>query len=123
VTACRCRINSSVGKRSETTQVRSEHWHIAPRFGFAYRYNDKTSIRGGYGIFTMTNQADNLNVLQLNSLASELDGAECLVQNIRQRLQAVKQRLARRIEDQHTPSHDQSLDRLLAAVPVTNLLQ
>ena len=48
----------------------NEHWHIAPRFGFAYRYNDKTSIRGGYGIFTMTNQADNLNVLQLNPPAA-----------------------------------------------------
>ncbi len=44
----------------------NEHWHIAPRFGFAYRYNDKTAIRGGYGIFTMTNQVDNTNVLQLN---------------------------------------------------------
>jgi len=40
--------------------------HIAPRFGFAWRYNDKTALRGGYGIFTMTNQVDNTNVLQLN---------------------------------------------------------
>jgi hypothetical protein len=44
----------------------NEHWHIAPRFGFAYRYSDKSTIRGGYGIFTHTNQVDNTNVLQLN---------------------------------------------------------
>ncbi|MBI3646437.1 MAG: TonB-dependent receptor [Acidobacteriales bacterium] len=48
----------------------NEHWHFAPRFGFAYRYNDKTTVRGGYGIFTMTNQMDNLNVLQLNPPAA-----------------------------------------------------
>jgi hypothetical protein len=44
----------------------NEHWHIAPRFGLAWRWNDKTTIRGGYGIFTATTQMDNMNVLQLN---------------------------------------------------------
>jgi hypothetical protein len=60
---------------------------------------------------------------QYQQLASELEGAECFVHNIRQRLQAVKQHLARRIEDQYSPSRDESLERLVAAVPVTDLLQ
>src|SRR5581483_8198820 len=28
--------------------------NVAPRFGFAYRFNDKTVIRGGYGVFFET---------------------------------------------------------------------
>lgn len=56
-------------------------------------------------------------------LACELEGAECFVHDIRQRLQTVKQQLARRIEDQHCPIHDRSLERLVVAVPVTDLVQ
>ncbi len=44
----------------------NEHWHIAPRAGFAYRLDQKTAIRGGYGIFTAENHFDNVNLLQLN---------------------------------------------------------
>jgi outer membrane receptor protein involved in Fe transport len=44
----------------------NEHWHIAPRFGFAYRLGDKSVLRGGYGIFTTAAHFDNINVLQLN---------------------------------------------------------
>jgi hypothetical protein len=44
----------------------NEHWHIAPRAGFAFRLNDKTVVRGGYGIFTAANHFDNINLLQLN---------------------------------------------------------
>ena len=44
----------------------NEYWHIAPRFGFAYRLRNSTVVRGGYGIFTTAAHFDNINVLQLN---------------------------------------------------------
>ena len=62
--------SSAATKGTVADMWENEHWHIAPRFGFAYRYNDKTAIRGGYGIYTMSNQFDNLNVLQLNPPAA-----------------------------------------------------
>jgi hypothetical protein len=43
----------------------NEHWHIAPRVGFAYRPLKDTVVRGGYGIFTMTNHFNNVLILQL----------------------------------------------------------
>jgi hypothetical protein len=57
---------SAEGKGEVVDLWENEHWHIAPRFGFAYRFNDRTAVRGGYGIFTATNQFDHVNVLQLN---------------------------------------------------------
>jgi hypothetical protein len=36
---------------SHRQQTPTEYTQIAPRFGFAYRVNDKTVVRGGYGIF------------------------------------------------------------------------
>ncbi len=48
----------------------NEHWHWAPRLGFAYRLNDRTVVRGGYGIFTAANQFDNMDVFQLNPPAA-----------------------------------------------------
>jgi hypothetical protein len=60
------RRTSAEGKGTVADMWINEHWHIAPRFGFAYRFNDRTTIRGGYGIFTATNQFDHVNVLQLN---------------------------------------------------------
>ncbi len=57
---------SAEGKGQVVDLWENEHWHIAPRFGFAYRINDRTAVRGGYGIFTATNQFDHVNVLQLN---------------------------------------------------------
>ncbi len=48
----------------------NEHWHWAPRIGFAYRLNDRTVVRGGYGIFTAANQFDNMDVFQLNPPAA-----------------------------------------------------
>jgi len=42
-------IFASKGAFSSTGNT---HWKdLAPRFGFAYRVNDKTVVRGGYGIF------------------------------------------------------------------------
>jgi len=57
---------SAAGKGQIVDLWENEHWHIAPRFGFAYRLTDRMAIRGGYGIFTATNQFDHVNVLQLN---------------------------------------------------------
>jgi len=48
----------------------NEHGHWAPRLGFAYRLNEKTVVRSGYGIFTAANQLDNMNVFQLNPPAA-----------------------------------------------------
>ena len=57
---------SAAGKGTVADMWINEHWHLAPRFGFAYRLNDRTTVRGGYGIFTAVNQFDHVNVLQLN---------------------------------------------------------
>lgn len=57
---------SAEGKGTVADMWINEYWHIAPRFGFAYRFTDKMTVRGGYGIFTATNQFDHVNVLQLN---------------------------------------------------------
>jgi hypothetical protein len=57
---------SAEGKGTVADMWVNEHWHVAPRFGFAYRVNNRTTVRGGYGIFTATNQFDHVNVLQLN---------------------------------------------------------
>jgi len=42
------------------------HADFTPRLGFAYRLNDKTVVRGGYGMFYFGGQFDNLNIMQLN---------------------------------------------------------
>ena len=57
---------SAAGQGTVADMWINEHWHIAPRFGLAYRLTDRTTVRGGYGIFTATNQFDHVNVLQLN---------------------------------------------------------
>jgi hypothetical protein len=57
---------SAEGKGQVVDLWKNEHWHIVPRVGVAFRFNDKTVLRGGYGIFTATNQFDHVNVLQLN---------------------------------------------------------
>jgi hypothetical protein len=57
---------SAEGQGTVVDLWENEHWHICPRFGFAYRADDRTVIRGGYGIFTAVNQFDHVNVLQLN---------------------------------------------------------
>ena len=36
-----------LGKGTVADMWINEHWHIAPRFGFAYRWNDRTTVRGG----------------------------------------------------------------------------
>jgi hypothetical protein len=55
-------------------------------------------------------------------LACELDGAECLVRDLRQHLDKLKLELARRIEDHPGHEHEE-LENLVALVPVTDLLQ
>lgn len=45
---------------------KNEYNYISPRFGLAYRFNDKTVLRGGYGMFYTAAQFDNINILQLN---------------------------------------------------------
>jgi outer membrane receptor protein involved in Fe transport len=42
------------------------HTDFSPRVGFAYSPDDRTVVRGGYGIFYFGGQFDNLNILQLN---------------------------------------------------------
>ncbi|MCB1019786.1 MAG: TonB-dependent receptor, partial [Acidobacteria bacterium] len=44
----------------------NEYNYLGPRFGFAYRFGEKTVLRGGYGIFRTAGQFDNMNILQLN---------------------------------------------------------
>ncbi|MBI1358232.1 MAG: TonB-dependent receptor plug domain-containing protein [Acidobacteria bacterium] len=44
----------------------NQYNYLGPRFGFAYRFDEKTVIRGGYGIFRTAGQFDNMNILQLN---------------------------------------------------------
>jgi len=44
----------------------NEHRHWAPRLGFAYQLNDKTVVRGGYGVFNMALHLDNINTLGTN---------------------------------------------------------
>src|SRR5882762_8785403 len=42
------------------------HKHVAPRFGFAYRAHPTWVVRGGYGIFTMAANFNQMNTLQIN---------------------------------------------------------
>jgi hypothetical protein len=58
--------NSGEGQGTVADMWENEHWHIAPRFGFALRVTPRMTVRGGYGIFTGANQFDHMNVLQLN---------------------------------------------------------
>jgi len=44
----------------------NEHRHWAPRLGFAYQMNEKTVVRGGYGVFNMALHLDNINTLGTN---------------------------------------------------------
>jgi outer membrane receptor protein involved in Fe transport len=44
----------------------NEYDYVSPRFGLAYRFNNRTVFRGGYGIFYTAAQFDNVNILQLN---------------------------------------------------------
>ena len=56
----------------------NEHWHVAPRVGFAYRPAKDTVVRGGYGIFTMTNHFNNVLILQL---APPVDPSVTIINN------------------------------------------
>ena len=56
-------------------------------------------------------------------LTCELARAECILRNIRARLEAAKQQLSCRIEAPHDGVQDEALERLAAAVPATELLQ
>ncbi len=44
----------------------NEYNYVSPRVGLAYRFNNKTVVRAGYGIFYTAAQFDNVNILQLN---------------------------------------------------------
>ena len=46
-----------LGGVSERAAYHADRNNFAPRFGFAYSMNDKTVIRGGYGIFYTNSQA------------------------------------------------------------------
>ena len=43
--------NISLGYSDNNSLVNAQNLNFAPRFGFAYSMNEKTVIRGGYGIF------------------------------------------------------------------------
>ncbi len=45
---------AGLGDVSPTANVKSYYRNFAPRFGFAHRLNDKTVLRGGYGISFVT---------------------------------------------------------------------
>ena len=55
-------------------------------------------------------------------LACELEGAEAVVQNVRQRLQRIEEQWIRRIARRQARV-DQSMEHLMAAVPVTDFVQ
>ena len=44
----------------------NKHRHWAPRLGFAYQVNNRTVVRGGYGVFNMALHLDNINTLGTN---------------------------------------------------------
>jgi outer membrane receptor protein involved in Fe transport len=44
----------------------NKHRHWAPRLGFAYQLNERTVVRGGYGVFNMALHLDNINTLGTN---------------------------------------------------------
>jgi outer membrane receptor protein involved in Fe transport len=44
----------------------NKHRHWAPRLGFAYQLNNRTVLRGGYGVFNMALHLDNINTLGTN---------------------------------------------------------
>lgn len=44
----------------------NKHRHWAPRLGFAYQLNNRTVVRGGYGVFNMALHLDNINTLGTN---------------------------------------------------------
>ena len=52
------RVDQNTGKllvagvnASETLDLEADKWNLAPRVGFAYSVNDKTVLRGAYGLF------------------------------------------------------------------------
>ena len=45
---------------------KNEYWHIGPRVGLAYRITNNDVFRGGYGIFTVSPNFDQVNTLQNN---------------------------------------------------------
>jgi hypothetical protein len=52
---------------SQTGRIPSPKTNFAPRFSLAYNINDKTVIRGGYGIYFARFQGAMINVLHLNN--------------------------------------------------------
>ncbi len=54
---------AGIGEVSPTANVRSYYRNLAPRFGFAYRLNERTVLRGGYGLSFVTQPFGGLGAL------------------------------------------------------------
>jgi hypothetical protein len=58
--------NSLIVAKPGTGFIKPQHKNWAPRLGFAYRINDKTTFRGGAGIYYNPNQTNSYTFLNTN---------------------------------------------------------
>ncbi|WP_348267915.1 carboxypeptidase regulatory-like domain-containing protein [Edaphobacter sp. DSM 109919] len=58
-------IIAGIGKNPMNLGMKTRYTYFAPRLGFAYRMNDKTVVRGGYGM-SYESYPDNLNTYATN---------------------------------------------------------
>jgi len=60
----------------EGGQTKANRNRFAPRFGFAYSFDDKTTLRGGYGIFFLPQSLENTTALGATFIQSSVQAAQ-----------------------------------------------